>query len=394
MDWRDRLGTVVLICSSTFTLLLVSVMSPVLSTVAAHFGVGTGAALQAQSIITMSGVGMMFGGFIAGWLGDRIGARRTMLAMMALYGIAGSAGLYLPDIVSLLASRVVLGASASGLAASTYLIIAARFDGAARARMLGYQIAFLAVAGTISLLLAGKIAAIGGWRAPFLIYLSVFPMLGLALLARLPEGKAEASAAVPADLGVTPPKLWPLLVMIVPLYMGFHMFILHLSLSLAADGITDPATQSAIMAAMMAMTFVGGLLYGRLSPALGDRWTFVAILVLLAASNILYGATTGVAAAVAACAIAGIAGAALPPYLVGQVIARAPLAMRGRALGLMYMAMYLGDFLNPPIVTPLRVAIGNHEAFTLAGVLLAVGALVQALRGRSGTPTPVPRPAD
>jgi len=41
--------------------------------------------------------------------------------------------------------------------------------------------------------------------------------------------------------------------------------------------------------------------------------------------------------------------------------------------------MYVGDFANPFVLTPLRHQIGNHEVFTLVGVVAAVAALLQAL---------------
>jgi hypothetical protein len=44
--------------------------------------------------------------------------------------------------------------------------------------------------------------------------------------------------------------------------------------------------------------------------------------------------------------------------------------------------MYLGDFMNPWIVTPLRGAIGNHAAFAVIGGFLAAGAIAQAIARR------------
>ncbi|MDB5396176.1 MAG: hypothetical protein JWM91_3682, partial [Rhodospirillales bacterium] len=53
------------------------------------------------------------------------------------------------------------------------------------------------------------------------------------------------------------------------------------------------------------------------------------------------------------------------------------------ALGFMYTAMYIGNFLNPLIMTPAREAIGNHQVFLTVGLLLAVAAAAQALVKRS-----------
>ncbi|MDB5396987.1 MAG: hypothetical protein JWM91_4493, partial [Rhodospirillales bacterium] len=51
-DFRTRLSDVILLTSLSFNMLLISAISPVLSSIAAHFGTGGGAALKAQAIIT------------------------------------------------------------------------------------------------------------------------------------------------------------------------------------------------------------------------------------------------------------------------------------------------------------------------------------------------------
>ncbi len=52
---------------------------------------------------------------------------------------------------------------------------------------------------------------------------------------------------------------------------------------------------------------------------------------------------------------------------------------RSRALGFLYTATYIGNFLNPLIMTPLRREIGNHQVFLAVGVLLAFATAAQAL---------------
>ena len=49
----------------------------------------------------------------------------------------------------------------------------------------------------------------------------------------------------------------------------------------------------------------------------------------------------------------------------------------------MYSGIYIGQFVNPFTITPLRGAIGNHAAFVVVGGLLAAAALVQGLLPKS-----------
>jgi dipeptide/tripeptide permease len=61
------------------------------------------------------------------------------------------------------------------------------------------------------------------------------------------------------------------------------------------------------------------------------------------------------------------------------VLNRAPEAARSRALGFLYTANYIGNFLNPLVMTPVRHEVGNHQAFIIVGALWALGALAQAV---------------
>jgi len=381
---RDRLGVAVILAGVSLNMLLLSAISPVLSTIAAHFGGGGGAALMAQSIITFSGVGIMVGGPLAGWLGDRIGLPRLLFLALAVYGVTGSAGLYLDDKAALLASRLVQGMASAGIAASTFAMIGNRFDGATRARLLGYQGSFVAAAGSATLLIAGAVAKAGGWRTPFSLYLLAFALLAVALAATYRTGAEPAAlaAAGPRRSSRALLAMWPTYLMIVPLYVGAYMFFLQLSFVLAGDGVTSPVIQSRVMTAITVMNFVGGLFYGRILERIGPKWMFVLILAAMAVSNLMVGFSQGIWATVVACGLAGLGGGSLVPYITNLVLGQAPADMRGRAVGFQYMAMYLGDFMNPLIVTPMRLAIGKHQAFAVIGGLLALGAAAQALARR------------
>jgi MFS family permease len=165
------------------------------------------------------------------------------------------------------------------------------------------------------------------------------------------------------------------------------MFFLQLSFVLAGDGITSPVTQSNVMMAITAMNFLGGLVYGRILERIGTRWMFVLILGTMAAAHLLVGASGGIPMTVLACGLAGLGGGSLVPYITNLVLSQAPADMRGRAIGFQYTVMYIGDFMNPLIVTPMRGEIGNHAAFAVIGALLAAAAIAQAfLRRPLGTP--------
>jgi hypothetical protein len=69
----------------------------------------------------------------------------------------------------------------------------------------------------------------------------------------------------------------------------------------------------------------------------------------------------------------------MTPFFVNIILNRAPEAARGTAIGLMYTMMYVGDFANPFVITPLRLQVGNHYVFALVGMVLFAFVLGQAL---------------
>jgi MFS family permease len=382
-DWRYYLGMGVVLTALSFNMLLISAISPVLPTIAAHFGGGQGAALSAQMIITLSGVGIMVGGPIAGWLGDRIGLRRMLILALFAYGIFGSTGLYIESAYLLLAFRFLQGMATAGIGAATVAIVGDGFKGGTRSWLLGLQHALLAAAGGVALAIAGYVANIGGWRAPFALYLTSFVMIGLVLAARFDDSASARRRDAPTRPIADLLPMWPTFLAITALYFASYMFFLQLPFVMAGDGIGNPADRSAALFWITAAMFVSGSLYGGIIQRLGRKWTLVVILVLMGASCLLVGVTHGLLMASVACGLVGLGGGGLGAYVADMVLWQAPPELRGRATGFMYMSMYIGDFLNPPIVTPLRGLIGNHEAFGVVGIMLVLGAIAAVIwRGR------------
>ncbi|MDB5395760.1 MAG: major facilitator superfamily 1 [Rhodospirillales bacterium] len=380
---RARIGLLVILSCISFNILLVLALQPVLSTIAAYFDGGTHGALIAQLLETMSGIGIMVGGPIAGWIAERrIGRRNLLLAALALYGLSGSACMFLDNASALLTLRLLQGLGSAGIAVSTYSLVSERFQGAARSRVIGYQGAFVSGMGIVSLPVAGLIADSYGWHAPFALYLSALVMLAVAIVT-VPNSPAVSQQAAKQEDGGSLIAMWPLYALIVPIYLLANMVNLHISFVLAGDGIHRPSLQSYIMLASSILYMVGGLFYGRMVVRLGARRMLAAILALMAASGLAVGLSHGIVMTAIGVGLSGFSGGFLIPLITNLVLNMAPAGARSRALGFMYTAMYIGNFLNPLIMTPAREAIGNHQVFLTVGLLLAVAAAAQALVKRS-----------
>jgi MFS family permease len=359
--------------------LLVLAIQPVMSTIATSFGGGAHGQLIAQLLETTSGIGIMVGAPVTGWIAERwIGRRNLLFAALALYGVAGSTCMFIDTPWILLTLRLFQGVGSSGIAVSTYALVSERFTGAARSRVLGYQGAFISAMGIVALPVAGHIAeGFGGWHAPFSLFLGALIVLAIAIPtvqpSTVPPGKASDSQRGSLK------GLLPLFAIVTPVYFLGNMVILHISFVLAGDGIARPSVQSYIMLASSVLYMLGAFLYGRVVVRLGYRWTFFAILALMSVSALAIGFSHSIAVTSVGVGLSGLASGFLIPLLTNLVLNRAPADARSRALGFLYTANYIGNFLNPLVMTPLRREIGNHEAFILIGALWAAGALAQAL---------------
>src|SRR3712207_6756787 len=105
----------------------------------------------------------------AGLIADRYGRRRMLLAGVILFVIAGCAGLLLPDLPTIFASRLVLGVAVALIMTAQTALIGDYFTGDDRSALSGLQISARNFGGLVFISLAGWIAAISP-RLPFAIY--------------------------------------------------------------------------------------------------------------------------------------------------------------------------------------------------------------------------------
>ena len=385
--WRRRAAIAVLLSSAPGMALMFAALGPALPLVAAHFG---GQAMTAQMIMTMPGIGVVIGGAIGGFTISGVGVRPTLFLALLIYAVAGAAGLYVGNIWALLAARFLLGVAVAHISNCCLTLMGAWFDETARAKILGYQAGVAGAVSVTMLLLGGTLAQYGGWRAPFLLYLMALPVLLLALVA-IPKHAAPPIVRERTDWAAILP-FWPLYLLVIGLMLAYFMTSVQLTFLLAGDGVSKPFVRSVVIGAGVAAGGLVGGLFGPVYRRFGQRWTRVLLIGMMAAGFALIGQTHSLITITMGAILCGGGGGMISPYISSLFLARAPVAVRSKALGFMFMSFYLADFLNPIAVYPVRVTIGIHGAFTVAALLLAAGI---ALSWRAGAqPVPAPLPAE
>ncbi len=363
-----------------------STIAPVLPAIAAHFAAqGTGT-LFAQWIMTAPAMGLMLGGPVGGLLIDRIGPRYLIIGAFALFALAGSAGLYLDNAVALLLSRFFLGLAGSCVATTATWLIGERFDELGRRRVIGIQDSIAGAAAMSAVLLSGMAGAAGGWRLPFAIYLVAAPLVLLAGVA-VPRIAMAATARTAAPARTVLLSLWPIYAIVLAMAGLMMLPATQVPFLLESNGVTDPVTRSRVIACSAALSILSAALYAPIRRRLGERGTLALILLAYALGTTVLSQSSDAWGAAFGCMLLGIGTGLFSPHFASVLIARTPPPTRGRAIGLMYGTIFLGEFLSPLVILPLRAAFGVHGGFLALGLALFAGFLFAVLHGRLSGPT-------
>jgi MFS family permease len=383
---RDRVAMGVMVSGGWWMALIFTAIAPILSSMSADLGdpakgfwAGKGYWIG-QLTMTIPDIGIIIGGPIAGFLVERYGGRMLLFLSLLLYVVSGSTGLFIDDGTTMLGTRLLLGFSGAGIATATTALIGNRFEGETRVRALAYWSGVGAAGGVVSVFLAGQITHMtGGWHSPFILYAMALIILAVGIFA-LPA-RPNTVAVIQAIKAKAPSirPLIPLYLGMVPLYVATFMTGVQISFLLSADSITDPVTQSWVIGAASAGSVLGAFGFSWLRPRFGARITLLTIIGVLAAGNIVMPLSWDPVIIAIGAAMNGMGGGMANPHFAAVLIERAPLAARGRAIGLLFTTMFFGEFMNPFIVTPLANLAGIHGAFYAVAAMLTAGWIGVAL---------------
>jgi MFS family permease len=385
MTAKDWLAVFVMASTGTFLGMVFSVVSPILPLVAEHFGGGKDGAFVATWILTMPSIGVIIGGPTTGWFVERFGARPVLFTCLVIFALSGMAGLVVENKPLLLASRLIVGFSGTGLVTAAMGIIVEIFTEQQRGWVLGLQNAVATGLTVLVTLASGALAERHGWRAPFALYAASLPILLLALFVIPAVSRRQAVAG--GSLSLLRPML--------PLYalVTVSMIINFLSASqgpilMAAEGFSGSEMISWVLGAGTVMLAVGAIAYGTIRAKTGVYRTFTLALALqglgvmaLSIGHGLYGIGLGVM-------LLNLGSGIQTPNLTHWVMDRAPLPIRGRAMGLLFSAQFLGPFLNSAIVVPAIAAYGLRNILAVIASLIGGGVVLTILRTRTAPLAP------
>ncbi|WP_280269226.1 MFS transporter [Nocardia wallacei] len=378
---RGQAATLVLL--GTLTTMAGATVAPAIPGIRAAFADVPNADLLVRMIITTHAIAIVAFAPFAGVITDRLGRRSALLAGLVAFGVGGSSGAYLPDLTAILAGRVVLGVGVGLIMTSSVAMIADKYEGDARRRLLGQQVAATAFGGVAFLLGGGALADLD-WRTVFLIYLlgSLLIVPTLIFLrrtvpAKLPAGQGDTTRS-PVRARVAAPLVAMMLGQI-----AFYAVPVQVPFLVEDEFGAGALASGTVIAAMVFTMGMVALQFARIRPLAGEHtlmaMSYLAIalgLLVMSLAGTLYVLTLGLFVMAAGVGL-------IMPNAGNWVVTAAPEHLRGRYSGRLTTAMFLGQFASPLITQPLADVVGIQRTFAvLAAAALPVAAVYLVLGRR------------
>lgn len=376
---RARISALVVVLTAPpFNTLVTLAIAPALPGLARQIGADANGELLSQLVMVAPAIMIAIFGPLAGLLAERWGVRTCLVGALLLYALSGLAGMLAPDLVTLTISRLVLGA-AGGAAAAIGLAAASLLPSNWREPALGLSGAVGGAQAILCLTFGGMLVDWGGWQAPMLMYALILPVI-LPAIWGIPQKFPEEPGTEASDKTADWPgilKLWPFYLLMVLQCMALFVPDIQGPFLLEEEGITT-ATEIGFVTATYAMCSLSvAITYGFVRNRLGERAVLILTPLLLGIGQVVVSMADGPEQVRAAYLVAGLLGAGwVTPILFSAVLTRAPVHGRAIAMGVIYSAIYVGQFVNPALLTPIRRAFGIHATFLADGLLMVAIALV------------------
>lgn len=367
---------VILMLTAVMPTMAIIALVPVLPLLLREFAGVPGAAVLVPMALTIPALCVALFSPVAGWLSDKLGRKRLLIAALVGYAGFGLLPLLLDDLRIILAARVALGVTEAIIMTVATALVGDYFTGERREKWVSIQIATASVSAIVLIAAGGALGEALGSRGPFWLYLLALPVALAAALILFEPAKASAAAAATGKAqGIA------LLVAITfGIGMLFYTLIVQLGPVIEATGVTSPATIGLAGAAANLGVMAGSMLFGRLKGWSGETLLSIG-LPLVALGYVGVGLSTSFALTAACAVVISIGNGLMLPTMLAWVLRRLPPETRGRGTGVWTGSFFLAQFVAPIVAVALSGALGGLSGvFLFYAAAAAIGAMIALLR--------------
>jgi len=375
MKINNKVTLGVILASTTLTVMAGAIIAPVVNLMREGLGADPS---SAAIIITTHGILIAICSPLVGIVIDRMGTRRPYVMGLFLYGITGSAGLYINTYWILILSRVFFGMAVAAMFTSITVMILNLYKGPERNKVMGWRGSCNSFGGILWPLLGGYLGSFS-WHLPFAAYLAGIP-LGILALWAIPEVHHRENTVV-GDAGQKKSvfyifKTVPVLFIIYGLsfwsFTLLYTLVVFLPPNLETIGITKTFYIGLFISIPAFSAGLTALLYGKIRETLSYKWIIVLALALWAFGFMTISQTTLVWAIVLSTLLYGMGQGLVMPAFMVWVGESVPLAFRGRMTSYLATFGFVGQFCAPIIFRPVVLHFGLNSAFLAAGSVCVI----------------------
>lgn len=380
-SWQVK-ATILLV--SSLTIMSMITISASLPDMTKAFSYLPNASGMVKLVLSFPGLFIALSAIIAGLFIDKFGRLKLLGIALVLYAVGGSSGYWLDNIYLILAGRAVLGISVGISMTIVTTLVADYYQGKARQKFAGIQIAVMSLGGIIFITLGGFLADIN-WRVPFLLYFFSILILPFTYLYLKEPAKDLEVKAVDATIK-SPKIIWFVFVNIMLMWIIFFIIPVQVPFYLKSIGVEKNSLIGIAIASATFFSAISAFSYSKLKDKINFKQVFCLGYILMAFGFFSIAMSNGYVLALFGILLVGLGMGFLIPNANIWVMQLAPMEIRGREIGRLTTFWFMGQFLSPILLLPLLQIISLAQLFyVISGVLVALSILflILHLKGNS-----------
>ena len=369
---NTKLLELTLLLASMLTILANAIIAPSLPLISSTFNDVNNVEILTKLMLTLPALTIAIVAPLAGRLLDKIGRIKVLYISLLIYLLAGTSGFWLGSLFSILVGRVVFGLGVAGIMTVSTTLIGDYFTGAKREHFMGLQGAFVALGGLIFITAAGVLTDIN-WRLAFLIYgFSAIVMVLVPFALHEPKIAHHETQAKTQNRIAVPPAVWLVFISAFITTVSFYMIPVQLPFFLQKlEGINGNKMGLALGSMPFAQA-IASYFYKQIKRKLDFVSIYSLGFIPMAIGFLVIGFSQSYWQAVAGVLLIGLGVGTLIPNGNLWMINLVPVQVRGKYVGFLTTATFLGMFISPIIIQPIQNLVGINSSFIVLGVALAV----------------------
>lgn len=384
-----------ILAAGSLTTMTGAVVAPVLPDVVEQLNVDPA---MAGLLVSMHTLTIAIFSPVLGFAADKTSPFKVLIPSMVLYVISGVMGAFVPGFWPLLLTRACLGAASGGIMAACLGWLGKNYEGAERARVIGFASGVLTVSGIIYPLLGGWIGTMR-WQYAFCLYALGLPIAMWAIYQQKTQKRQQQNQRQPkrksasviqldevgqllqerAVLGVLSCLALASMVMFAVVIYG----PLYLK---DTYGVTAQLNGLILAARALGGAITAAFVAKHLMRQIGHRWTTALGFSTMTLTLISIPWLPQYQLILTAAVIFGAGFGLVMPTLYDRLASLTPERMRSTVLAIGTGSGFLGQFIAPIVLSPIvRWSTLSHVFYGAAAIALLAGLSSLRLQSRVNT---------